>query len=149
MPAGRQLSEKQPASRRGSEPRATVFIADDNELTRRALSGIISRDERLAVVGEASNGVAALEMIQALQPELLCLDVLMPRQDGLEVLRGIREKQLATAVIIVTGESTAEVVAQSRELGADGLVVKPFKAAKVLSTIHNVLARRAVKKLAA
>jgi DNA-binding response OmpR family regulator len=65
----------------------------------------------------------------------------MPRLDGLGVLRKLREKQLPTAVVIITGESTSEVVKEAREMGANGFVVKPFNAAIVLNTIHTVLCR--------
>ena len=119
---------------------ARIFVADDNELTRRALTGIIIRDERLALIGEASNGALALEVIGALRPDLVCLDVLMPRLDGLAVLRSLREKQPSTAVVIITAASTPEVVSQASELGAHAFIVKPFNAATVLKTIHGVLA---------
>ncbi len=118
-----------------------ILVVDDNELTRRALKGILMRDERFSVVGEASNGASALESISALRPHLVCLDVVMPRMDGLSVLRKLREMQLSTAVVIVTGESTSDVVKQAREMGANGFVVKPFNAATVLNTIGSILRR--------
>ena len=124
-----------------SPARFGILVVDDNELTRRALKGILLRDDRFTVLGEASNGASALESINALQPHLVCLDVLMPRLDGLGVLRKLREKQLPTAVVIITGESTSEVVKEAREMGANGFVVKPFNAAIVLNTIHTVLCR--------
>jgi two-component system chemotaxis response regulator CheY len=145
----RQQSDRVRTSRRASEAPGAVFVVDDNELTRRALTGIVGRDERLTVIGEASNGVLALKRIHALEPDVVCLDVLMPRLDGMAVLRSIREKLPRTAVIIITAESTPEVVAEARKLGAEAFLVKPFNAAKVLSTIHGVLARGVAKTLAA
>jgi two-component system chemotaxis response regulator CheY len=124
-----------------SPARFGILVVDDNELTRRALKGILMRDERLTVLGEASNGASALESISALKPHLVCLDVVMPRVDGLSVLRAMREKQLSTAVVIITGESTSVVVNQAREMGANGFVVKPFNAATVLNTIDTILRR--------
>ena len=118
-----------------------ILVVDDNELTRRALKGILLRDDRFTVLGEASNGASALDSISALRPDLVCLDVLMPRLDGLGVLRKLREKQLSTAVVIITAESTSEVVKEAKEMGANGFVVKPFNAAIVLNTIHTVLCR--------
>jgi two-component system chemotaxis response regulator CheY len=125
----------------GSPERFGILVVDDNELTRRALKAILLRDPRFTVLGEASNGASALESIDALRPRLVCLDVLMPRLDGLSVLRKLREKQLSTAVVIITGESTSDVVNQAREMGANGFVVKPFNAATVLNTIDAVFRR--------
>lgn len=125
----------------GGKAQFGILVVDDNELTRRALKGILLRDERFTVLGEASNGASALESISALRPDLVCLDVLMPRMDGLAVLRKLREKEPSPAVVIITGESTSEVVKEAREMGANGFVVKPFNAAIVLNTIHTVLCR--------
>ena len=122
---------------------ASILIVDDNEVIRRALGGLIRHDESLAVVGEAASGETALESIKAMQPTLVCLDVLMPGIDGLAVLRTIREEHPAVRVVMITGQATSEVVTQARELGAHGFVVKPFNAAKVLATIQRVLGRSA------
>jgi two-component system chemotaxis response regulator CheY len=136
-----QCYKPRPTAPAVSSARFGILVVDDNELTRRALKGILMRDERLTVLGEASNGASALESISALKPHLVCLDVLMPRVDGLSVLRAMRDKQLSTAVVIITGESTSEVVNQAREMGANGFVVKPFNAGTVLSTIDTILRR--------
>jgi two-component system, chemotaxis family, chemotaxis protein CheY len=121
-----------------------ILIADDNDVVRRALRGLIRHDESLAVVGEASNGQSALEAIKTLQPDLVCLDVLMPGLDGLSILRTIREEHPAIRVVLVTGQATSDVVSQARELGANGFVVKPFNAAKVLAAIRTALGRGGV-----
>ena len=120
--------------------RARVLIVDDNDVVRRALRGLIAHDETLEVVGEAASGKSALESIRTLQPDLVCLDIMMPGVDGLTILRQVREEHSAIRVVLVTGQATAEVVTQARELGANGFVVKPFNGAKVLKTIHAALA---------
>jgi two-component system, chemotaxis family, chemotaxis protein CheY len=124
-----------------TEACARILIADDNDVVRRALRGLIRHDESLAVVAEASSGHSALEAIRTLQPDLVCLDVLMPGLDGISILRTIREEHPAIRVVLVTGQSTAEVVTQARQLGAHGFVVKPFNAAKVLGAIRAALQR--------
>ncbi len=124
-----------------AEACARILIADDNDVVRRALRGLIRHDESLAVVAEASSGHSALEAIRTLQPDLVCLDVLMPGLDGISILRTIREEHPAIRVVLVTGQSTAEVVTQARQLGAHGFVVKPFNAAKVLGAIRAALQR--------
>jgi two-component system, chemotaxis family, chemotaxis protein CheY len=122
-----------------TEACARILIADDNDVVRRALRGLIRHDENLAVVAEASSGHSALEAIRTLQPDLVCLDVLMPGLDGISILRTVREEHPAIRVVLVTGQATAEVVTQARQLGAHGFVVKPFNAAKVLGAIRAAL----------
>ena len=122
-----------------TEQCARVLVVDDNEVVRRALKGVIAHDEELLVVGEASSGTSALESIKALQPDLVCLDIVLPGVDGLTVLRQVRQEYPAMRVVLITGQATADVVAQARELGAHGFVVKPFNADKVLKSIHAAL----------
>jgi DNA-binding NarL/FixJ family response regulator len=98
------------------------------------------QDESLELVGEASGGGSALEGIKALAPNVVGLDVLMPDLDGLSVLATIREKYPATRIVMITGQSTSEVVTDAQRLGIHAFVVKPFNAAKVLRAIHTALA---------
>ena len=118
---------------------ARILLVDDNEVVRRALRGLIAHDETLLVVGEAASGRSALDSINALRPDLVCLDIMLPGIDGISVLRQVRQEHPAMRVVLVTCQATAEVVAQARELGANGFVVKPFNGAKVLKTIHAAL----------
>ena len=117
-----------------------IVIAEDNTVVREVLRGIIRQDKSLDIVGAAANGEIALELVAMHEPDLLCLDILMPGLDGLAVLRRIREEHPDTRVLIVTGQSTSEVVSEARKLGAHGFVVKPFNADKLLRGIHGALA---------
>ena len=118
---------------------ARVLIVDDNNMIREVLRGLIRHDPRLSVVGEAANGEAAMDLVAQLNPNLVCLDVLMPGMGGLEVLRSIREAHPEVRVIVITGQSTSDVVSEALKLGANGFVVKPFSADKVLKAIHTAL----------
>jgi two-component system chemotaxis response regulator CheY len=120
--------------------RIRVLVIEDNDVVRRALRGLIAHDEALEVVGEAASGNSALESIRTLQPDLLCLDIMLPGVDGLTILRQVRQDFPAMRVVLITGQATAAVVAQARELGARGFVVKPFNGDKILKTIHAALA---------
>jgi two-component system, chemotaxis family, chemotaxis protein CheY len=122
-----------------SDSPARILVVDDNQIIRIALSGVIRQDPRLTVVGEASTGEMALETFKELQPDLVCLDVLMPGIGGLETLRRMREEQPKLRAVIITGAGTSDIVKEALALGAKGFVVKPFNAEKVLSTIHTAL----------
>jgi DNA-binding NarL/FixJ family response regulator len=114
-------------------------VAEDNAVVREVVRGIIRQDKSLKIVGEAGNGQAALDLVESAKPHLICLDILMPGMDGLSVLRKMKEEHPETRVIIVTGQSTSEVVAEARKLGAHGFVVKPFNADKLLRAIHSAV----------
>jgi two-component system chemotaxis response regulator CheY len=119
--------------------RSTVLVVDDNHVVRRVLRGIISQDESLQYIGEATNGEAGLEAVRLNAPDVLCLDVMLPGIDGLAVLEQVRQKAPHTKVVLITGYPTSELVVKARELGAAGFVVKPFNAARVLSCIELAL----------
>jgi two-component system chemotaxis response regulator CheY len=116
-----------------------ILIAEDNPVVREVLRGVMRHDDRLRIVGEAANGQLALELVESLKPDLVCLDVLMPGLDGLSALKTIKEKYPDMRVILVTGQSTSEVVAEALKLGASGFVVKPFNANQLLRAVSQAL----------
>ena len=122
------------------QKRMRVFVVDDNDVVRRLLSGIVRQDETLQFVGEATSGESALDAIRVKSPDVICLDMMMPGINGLDVLERLREVAPQARVVMITGYPTADLVGKARELGAAGFVVKPFNAAKVLSSIHSALA---------
>ena len=122
-----------------------LLIAEDNPVVREVLRGVIRHDDRLRIVGEAANGQLALELVDSLKPDLVCLDVLMPGLDGLSALKTIKEKYPDTRVILVTGQSTSEVVTEALKHGASGFVVKPFNANQLLRAVYNALSLSAPK----
>jgi two-component system chemotaxis response regulator CheY len=121
----------------GTTPR--VLVVDDNAVVRLALSGVVRQDPSLTLAGEASNGESALEAVRTLQPDVICLDIVMPRMDGLATLKHLRDAYAQLRVIIITAQGTSDIVKEALALGANGFIVKPFSAQKVLGTIHTVL----------
>lgn len=115
-----------------------ILIVDDNDLMRTLLRGILRHEEYL-VVGEAKNGVAALEMVERIKPDIVCMDVMMPEMDGLEALQGIKAAHPEVLVVMITGNPSVENVQGSIQGGASGFIVKPFNAAKVLDTLNRVM----------
>ena len=113
-----------------------VLLVDDNDLMRTLLRGIL-RSESCQVIGEAKNGLIALDLIEKMPPDVVFLDVMMPEMDGLEVLQNIKEKYPEVRVIMITGNPSVENVQESIHGGASGFIVKPFNTAKVLDTLHK------------
>ncbi len=111
-----------------------ILIVDDNDLMRTLLRGML-RGEEYQVVGEARNGLQAVDAVQRLSPDIVCLDVMMPEMDGLEALQAIKQARPETVVVMITGNPSKENVEESIQGGAAGFIVKPFNLAKVLDTL--------------
>jgi two-component system chemotaxis response regulator CheY len=123
-----------------------ILVIDDNEMTRAALRTILHSDENYQVIGEATNGETGLELALRLKPDLVCLDVVMPRTDGLEVLRQIKKELPLTTVLMVTGNNDRTTVENAIRFGANGFIVKPFKAGTVLDTMAGIAANHHERK---
>lgn len=119
----------------------TVLIVDDNDMTRTLLRGIL-RTEHYEVIGEARNGVVAVEMAARLRPQLLCLDLNMPEMDGLTALAHIKTAHPNTQVVVITSSNNAADVKEAIARGASGFIVKPFNSAKVLDTLERLVRQR-------
>ena len=111
-----------------------VVIVDDNDLMRTLLRGML-RGEAYQVVGEARNGLQAVDIVQRVKPDIVCLDVMMPEMDGLEALQAMRQIKPDLIVIMITGNPSVENVQESIQYGASGFIVKPFNTGKVLDTL--------------
>ena len=117
-----------------------VLLVDDNDMTRTLLRGMLVSEE-YEMAGEANNGEAGLEMALRLKPAVVCLDVQMPKTDGIEVLKQIKAQLPQTAVVMVTGSTDRETVQAAITAGADGYIVKPFNSARVLDAIGIALVK--------
>lgn len=119
------------------ETKIRVLIADPNEESRLLLADMLSREEDLTVCGSAADGVEALEKIGELSPDVVVLELVQPRLDGLGVLRKLSETDGAPAVLVLTGFVNAHVVAESAELGASYFISKPCDTAELLQRIRQ------------
>lgn len=107
--------------------RLRVLIVDDSAFARKVLRISLGADPRLEVVGTASDGVDALEKIEALRPDVVTLDLVMPNLDGVGVMRALStEPGRAPAVVLVTiSDEDSELTVEALQLGAVGMVKKP------------------------
>ena len=121
----------------------TVFIVDDNDLSRHLLRGIL-RDSPLEIAGETTTGENAVEIVAKLRPDIVFLDIILPGMDGIAVLRALKEQHPGIIVLMITSEPRGNVVREAIAYGADGLLVKPFNAARVLESVAHAIAQQAV-----
>jgi two-component system, NarL family, nitrate/nitrite response regulator NarL len=119
-----------------------VLIADDHRLFAEALEAILAADDRIEVVGKASDGGEAVELARNLHPEVVLMDVSMPVLDGFEATREIRATAEGVCVLMLTGSNSRADVDRSREAGASGYVTKDRIASELIETIVEVSRRR-------
>lgn len=120
--------------------RISIVIADDNDMMRSILRGML-RGEEYDVIGEARNGQSAVETVERLKPDLVCMDVVMPEKNGIDALCEIKAAHPNIEVVMVTGNSDPETVQESIQNGASGFIIKPFNAARVLDTLEKISGR--------
>lgn len=120
---------------------ATVLIVDDEMRMRRVIADYLHIKNYRTV--EAADGVEALEVFRTEHPDLVLLDVMMPRMNGWDVCRTIRMENTTTPIIMLTARSEESDELQGFELGADEYIAKPFSLKILLARIEAVLRRRA------
>ena len=120
--------------------RISIVIADDNDMMRTILRGML-RGNDYNVVGEARNGQAAVDTAERLNPDVICMDVMMPEMDGIEAMGLIKARRPQTEFVMITSSADPETVQNSIQNGASGFIIKPFNAARVLDTLDKIIAR--------
>jgi DNA-binding NarL/FixJ family response regulator len=101
-----------------------VLIADDHLLFAEALEAILCLDGRISVIGRAVDGQEAVELTGELRPDVVLMDLSMPRADGFDATRKIREAHADSRVLVLTGSAATSDVDRAREAGADGYFTK-------------------------
>jgi PAS domain S-box-containing protein len=116
-----------------------ILVVDDHEAVRRGLRSLLSARSDWTVCGEAKDGVEAVEKTKSLQPDLVLMDVGMPRMDGAEAARIIRREIPDTAVIVISQNDPKIVAGQARAAGAGAFVAKSNIARDLLPAIEKVI----------
>jgi len=119
--------------------RTRILIADDHPVFRQGLISVFRNDSEFAVIGEAADGVQALELIEALHPDVLLLDLMMPRMTGLDALRELASSPKAVRTIVLTAAISREQIVQALQLGAHGIVLKDAPTEVLLKSIRTVM----------
>ena len=121
-----------------------VVLIDDEPLVRAGLAAIIDSDSGLEVVGEADDGADALGLVRRTGPEVVVMDVRMPRLDGLEATRLLVALQEPPRVLILTTFDSDDYVFEALRAGADGFVLKRAQPAELIRAVHTVAGGQAL-----
>jgi len=114
-----------------------VLIVDDHELFRDGIRSLLST-EGIEVVGEASDGLEGLEQVRRLQPDIVLLDIMMPRCDGLEATRLIKAEMPDTKIVILTAVEEDENIFEAIKSGAQGYLLKSMRGSQFVSLLKGV-----------
>jgi DNA-binding NarL/FixJ family response regulator len=132
-------------------PRARILLADDHELFRQGLAGLIDGQPDLEVAGQAADGLEALALACAERPDLIIMDIKMPICDGLEATRLIRAEWPEARIVMLTVHDDEEKLFEAIKAGASGYILKNVKSTAFLAGVRSALAGEVVlpPKLAA
>jgi len=118
---------------------ARLLIADDHVLVREGIRTLLTSEPDLKIIGEAVDGREALELCRELCPDLVLMDVRMPKMDGLEATRAIKEERPQTSVLVVTNHQNPEYLLEAVRAGAAGYVLKEATKHELLEAVRKVL----------
>jgi DNA-binding NarL/FixJ family response regulator len=122
------------------DPQTTrIVLADDEELIRFGLVGILSREEDMEVVGEAATGSEALRLCRRLRPDLVLMDVEMPEMDGLSATRQLKEELSTISVLVLTAHDNPDYLLEAVRAGAAGFILKESALQQVASAVRTVM----------
>jgi DNA-binding NarL/FixJ family response regulator len=120
--------------------RARVLLADDHDLTRAGLRLVLGQDAMIEIVGEARDGREAIDLARTLQPDLVLMDLRMPRLGGLEALRELKQSSPMTCVLILSMFEDVDLLLEAVRAGAAGYVLKGADEADLRAAIREALA---------
>jgi len=120
----------------------SIVIAEDHTILREGLNALLSSQSDLKVVGEAGDGLEAIRCVRNHSPDMVLLDLSMPRMTGLDAIKAIKKANAQTKIIVLTVHRAEEYLLATLRAGADGYVLKEAHSTELLTAIRHVLAGR-------
>ena len=117
----------------------TIVIAEDYTILREGLRSLISSNPDFEVVAEAGDGQEAINFVEKLKPDLILMDLSMPRMNGMDAIREIRRRVPETKIVVLTIHKTEEYILEALKAGADGYVLKDVTHDELIMAAKNVL----------
>jgi DNA-binding NarL/FixJ family response regulator len=121
-----------------------VLIADDHPIVREGLSATLSAEPDMTVVGEATNGIEAVEMSLTTKPDVILIDLRMPVLDGATAMQRIRAQNRAVKFIVLTTYDTEEYVFKAIQAGAQSYLLKDVPSDEIVEAIRNIVSGKSV-----
>ncbi len=121
-----------------NDPRIRVVVADDHVLFRRGLVSLLSDMSEFEVVGEAGNGLDAMEVVKETRPEIVLMDINMPRMDGILAVQGLREANIPVKILMLTISQENGDLLGAIHAGADGYLLKNTETEELRKSILRV-----------
>lgn len=116
-----------------------ILLADDHSLIRMGLAFLINSQKDMSVVGEASNGEEAVAFVRANRPDIVIMDLMMPKMSGAEAIRRILAEFPKTKILILSSYGTAAELADAVNRGAHGVLLKDTATAELVRTIREIM----------
>lgn len=116
-----------------------VMIADDHSMIREGLKQLLELEGNFEVIAEANDGEECLQIVNSLNPDVLLLDINMPKKDGLEVLQELKKKCPKMKVLVLTVHNEVEYLMKAMDIGINGYLLKDSESAKLKKAIMTVI----------
>jgi DNA-binding NarL/FixJ family response regulator len=124
--------------------KTSILLVDDHALLRHGLSAVLSMQKDFEVVGEASDGQEAVRIADKLQPDIVIMDLAMPKMDGVEATRLVKQHNPNIRVVILTSFGTSADVSRALAAGASGAIMKDTPDRQLVAALRGVLAGRTI-----
>lgn len=121
-----------------------VVVADDHPVVRAGVVMMLNADPKIEVLGQASNGLEAVELARDLDPDLVVMDLQMPELDGVEATRRIRSELTTVQVLLLTTYDTDRAIVSAIEAGAAGYLLKDAPPGELVQAVHTAASGRQV-----
>ena len=115
-----------------------ILLADDHTIVRDGIKYLLEEEDNMEIVGEASNGLEALKLVDEIQPDLLIIDVRMPEMNGIEAVEILNQKSTKTKAIVLSMHDSEEYILKSIKAGAYGYLLKDTDKKEFIKAIHTV-----------
>jgi NarL family two-component system response regulator LiaR len=134
-----------------------ILITDDQAIVRKGIRALLLTEPDIEIVGEAENGLQAINQVETLQPDVILMDLMMPEMDGIEAIRRITTKQAKARILVLTSFATDDKVFPAVKAGALGYLLKDSSPEELIqairqvhageSSLHPAIARKLLQEL--
>jgi two-component system chemotaxis response regulator CheY len=118
----------------------TLVIIDDATFMRAMIKRIVNESDDFDVIGEGENGIEAIELAKKLKPDLMTLDITMPKMDGINSIKGILKASPKTRILMISAMGQQSMMIDAIKAGARDFIVKPFEELQILEVLKKIIA---------